>query len=199
MKCATPGTYIRTILYDKTVGKGTGLGLATVYGIVQQNKGTVWVYSEINKGTEFKVYLPRTDQLISKKSVHKEAPSKALTGKVILVVEDQEPLRRAICNSLKKAGYTVHEAGNGAIALEFLKQANVRVDLVVTDVVMPEMGGQELANRLRTAGISPKMLFLSGYTEDVLDDHGVSDTTSEFLEKPFSNSDLLDRVRNLLS
>jgi two-component system, cell cycle sensor histidine kinase and response regulator CckA len=213
-----PGSYVKLTVQDTGIGmdaqtqsrifepffttkplrKGTGLGLATVYGIVKQNKGTIWVYSEPKKGSIFRVYLPLSNQQTQTKSEVKTVTlDKSSLNKVVLVVEDQAMLREAISNALLSGGFKVHKASNGVEALELYKNIG-QVDLVVTDVIMPEMGGPVLAKRLSALGASAKILFLSGYTDEVLDKQELAGQHTEFLEKPFSRADLLNKVKTLL-
>lgn len=200
MSAQTQARLFEPFFTTKGIGKGTGLGLATVYGIVNQNNGTIWVYSEPQKGSVFKVYLPLIDeQPVQKSATSEPMESKSLAGKMILVVEDDDALRRPVCEALRKTGYVVHEVSNGRKALDFLKNFGATVDLIISDLIMPEMGGKELAHNLKKLGIKSKVLFFSGYTEDVLSEQGVSGVPLEFLEKPFSRADLLAKVKSVLS
>ncbi|MBL7714068.1 MAG: response regulator [Bdellovibrionales bacterium] len=149
MDAATQARIFEPFFTTKPMGKGTGLGLATVHGIVSQNQGTIWVYSELNKGTVFKVYLPRTDHEIEAPFEPPKKREKVQGVAPILVVEDQDPLRGIICSVLRSQGYVVHEAENGVKALEFLAGYKGELSLLVTDVIMPDMGGQALAARLK--------------------------------------------------
>ncbi len=195
MDAPTQARIFEPFFTTKEVGKGTGLGLATVYGIVKQNNGTIWVYSELNKGTVFKIYLPFSDQKVS--VIEKTPrPETEVSGRTVLVVEDEALLRRAICTALESAGYKVHSASNGAEAVILIPQIS-NLDLVITDVVMPVMGGKELQKQIRNLKIDVKILFLSGYTDDVLADHGLSEDNPAFLEKPFHLNTLLAKVQTL--
>lgn len=201
MDAQTQGRIFEPYFTTKGIGKGAGLGLATVYGIVKQNKGTIWVYSEPHKGTVFNLYFPLADGQVKK--VQQVAPKtigelSTQVPRTILVVEDEEFLRARICNILQLSGYTVLEAQNGINALNLLKTHRGTVDLIITDVVMPEMSGQTLAKQLVTQGYNIKMLFLSGYTEDVLSNHGMSESHPQFLEKPFRLQSLLSKVLTML-
>ncbi len=198
MDAETQARIFEPFFTTKPVGKGTGLGLATVYGIVKQNKGTIWVYSELRKGTVFKVYLPLSTESVVQEAVTSVQAMPSASGKTVLLVEDEEALRNAVAETLQKHGYTVHTATNGMNALEKFQQLGDPVDLLITDVVMPEMGGQALANQLQARGANVKVLFLSGYTEEVLADHGMTGTHPQFLEKPFRLKALLDKVRGIL-
>ncbi|MBI4957764.1 MAG: response regulator [Myxococcales bacterium] len=181
----------------KPVGSGTGLGLATVYGIVKQAGGHIWVYSEPGEGTTFKIYVPRAvgdaEGLPAKRpALHAPGGSER-----ILVVEDEPALRNVFVRSLRQAGYEVLEASNGADALLKVASLQGELDLLITDVVMPQMGGRELADKLRARQPSLRVLYLSGYTENAIVHHGVLDAV-DFLQKPFVPNELLRRVRDVL-
>jgi two-component system cell cycle sensor histidine kinase/response regulator CckA len=180
----------------KAEGKGTGLGLAMVYGIVKQSGGQIWVYSEIGKGTAFKLYFPRTMSAV--KSAEPRLTATSGGTETVLIVEDQDGFREVMADVLKENGYTVIEAINGKDALSKIEQHKGTVDMVVSDVIMPEMSGADLATELK--GILPgvKMLFVSGYTGDAMYRQGGFTETAEFLQKPFTPSALARRVRSVL-
>jgi two-component system, cell cycle sensor histidine kinase and response regulator CckA len=211
-----PGAYILLSVSDTGIGissemqdqifepffttkiSGTGLGLATVYGIVKQSGGNILVYSEIDHGTTFKVYLPRVAGPLGVPSTE-AAPTGLATGKeTILLVEDEETVRALSKQVLELCGYTVIEAHNGVDALSICEKYNGRIDLLMTDVVMPEMGGRELAERIRQ--LYPKIytLFTSGYTDDAIIRHGVIGDGVNFIQKPFSLDALATKVRTIL-
>jgi PAS domain S-box-containing protein len=181
----------------KEMGRGTGLGLSTVYGIVKQSRGSIWVYSEPGKGTSFKVYFPRIEAAARKdRPARSPAPVRG-TG-TILVVEDDAAILRLAHRILGAAGYTVLTARNGGEALLLLERHVGPVDLMLTDVVMPEMGGPELAERLARSHPEMKVLFSSGYTDDTVLRHGVLASTAHFIAKPYSPAGLTHRVREVL-
>lgn len=182
----------------KEKGKGTGLGLSTVYGIVKQSGGNIWVYSEPGKGTTFKVYLPRAESKAreSKEKIAEAAPHGG--SETVLLVEDEEVVRGLARRILEQAGYTVVEASKSAEALRFCEEHAEEVDLLLTDVVMPEMSGKELADRLKSQRPDLKMLFMSGYTDEAIVHHGVLDSSVEFIQKPFTPAGLVKKVRDVL-
>ena len=182
----------------KEAGKGTGLGLATVYGIVKQNSGFVWVYSEPGLGTTFKVYLPRVESLSSE--VRSAQPAELCPGgcETLLLVEDEASVRQASGQFLTRSGYTVLEAVDGEDALRASREYVGRIDLMITDVVMPRMGGPRLAERLAQERGEMKVLFVSGYAESTVLKHGKVGVTTRFLQKPFSLNDLARKVREVL-
>ncbi|MCC6527867.1 MAG: response regulator [Polyangiaceae bacterium] len=183
----------------KPVGRGSGLGLSTVYGIVRQCRGHIWVYSEPGQGTTFKIYLPRA--LGDAQPLPARRPSARPLGGTerLLVVEDEAPVRAVMVRTLRAGGYTVFEASNGVEALLKLKTLDERVDLLITDVVMPQMGGRELAVKVAEEQPALRVLYLSGYTENAIVHHGVLDAGLVFLPKPFTPDGLLRRVRDVLS
>jgi two-component system cell cycle sensor histidine kinase/response regulator CckA len=178
--------------------KGTGLGLATVYGIVKQNDGFIYVDSEIQKGSTFNVYLPSTDEK-SKDETRSAVEDEKLKGtETILLVEDDEGVRIVTHSTLQKYGYTVIAATNGEEALRVYDEYNGKFDLVLTDVVMPLMSGRELADKLRGKNPSIKILYFSGYTDNSIVHHGVLDEGMEFIQKPYSHTELAKKVKLML-
>jgi len=182
----------------KEVGKGTGLGLATVHGIVQQSGGNVAVYSEVGNGTTFKVYLPAVQERATESENTPSAAPTPSGTETILIAEDEEAVRNLAARILKGYGYTVHVAAHGKEALEKLQHELEHIDLLVSDVVMPHLGGRALAEEVQQLLPNCKILFLSGYTDDAVIRHGVLDTEFAFLQKPFSPVSLAQRVRRLL-
>jgi two-component system cell cycle sensor histidine kinase/response regulator CckA len=181
----------------KEKGKGTGLGLPSVYGIVKQSGGFLWVYSEVGHGTTFKVYLPKSD---SAEPVTPRTPTnnRPVAPETILLVEDDDEVRQVAVRVLTQNGYRVLEAANGADALRICEKEGDSLDLIVTDIVMPEMGGSELANKVRAKQPAARILFTSGYTEDVIVRESFLAPGEEFIEKPFTPALLARKTRQML-
>jgi PAS domain S-box-containing protein len=183
----------------KPSGKGTGLGLATVYGIVKQNQGFVWAYSEPGMGTVIKIYLPCVQDQPVALEIPDTGAGVAVRGtETVLLVEDEEPLRRATVEFLRLRGYTVLEARDGVDALSISKNHGSTIHLAVTDVVMPHMSGGELAKALETLRPQTRVLFVSGYAGQTVLDHNVIDVENNFLQKPFTLKQLASKVRTVL-
>jgi CheY-like chemotaxis protein len=182
----------------KEEGKGTGLGLSTVYGIVKQSGGNIWVYSEPGHGTTFRIYLPRIEEAAEAVEPD-EAPEPSPRGsETILLVEDEAGVRNLAKTILQTQGYTVLEAAQGEEALRLSGQHEGLIHLMVTDMVMPEMNGRELAERLKPLRPNMKILFVSGYTEKAIGHHGELDPGMAFLQKPFTPQTLARKVRQVL-
>jgi PAS domain S-box-containing protein len=183
----------------KASGKGTGLGLATVYGIVKQNHGFVWIYSEPGIGTTFKIYLPCVADRPATLETSDPASADVLRGsETVLLVEDEEPLRRAAAEFLRLRGYTVLEAKDGADGLSVSNNYASTIHLAVTDVVMPHMSGGQLATELGTLRPDTRVLFVSGYAGQTVVDHKVADVENNFLQKPFTLKQLASKVRKII-
>jgi len=183
----------------KSSGNGTGLGLATVYGIVKQNHGFVWVYSEEGMGTIFKIHLPCVDERPVTATIQNQAVEAVMRGtETLLLVEDEEALRRAAAEFLRLRGYNVLEARDGADALSVSKSHGSTIHLMVTDVVMPRMSGGQLAKELETLRPETRVLFVSGYAGQTVVDHKVVDVENNFLQKPFTLKQLAVKVRKVL-
>jgi len=182
----------------KEVGKGTGLGLAVVHGVVKQAGGHVQVYSEPGRGTTFKVYLPRVQEQPATSKLHPGVKVMPHGTETVLLVEDEDGVRALARHVLGMCGYTVLEARNGVEALRITEQHSGRIDLLVTDVVMPQMGGRELAERLAVPHPGLKVLFLSGYTDDAVVRHGILEAEVPFIQKPYSPAVLAQKVREVL-
>ena len=198
MGAETQARIFEPFFTTKETGKGTGLGLATVYGIVKQSGGYIWVYSEVGKGTTFKIYLPRTEV-----EFDETGPGggrvEALQGtETLLLVEDEDSVRELVRNVLREKGYRVLEASRGEEALELSDLYAGRIDLLVTDVVMPQMNGRELARRLVNSRPQIKVLYISGYADNAVWYPGGLDAGGAFLQKPFSPEALARKVREVL-
>jgi PAS domain S-box-containing protein len=182
----------------KELGKGTGLGLATVYGIVKQSGGFIWVYSELSKGTIFKVYLPCVGQ--SAQPLEQKEPDQLIPQgcETILFAEDSESLREMAREYLESVGFTVLAAASGAEALQRAKEYAGTIHLLLTDVVMPEMSGPELARQMVTLHPGIKVVFTSGYTDDAIARHGVIDASVDFIQKPYRPKALVRKIQEVL-
>jgi len=194
---ATRSRLFEPFFTTKAKGKGTGLGLATVYGIVKQSGGNIWVYSEPGVGTTFKIYLPRT----SRKAEQAAMPSSGELGgegRRILVVEDDPALRTLLSRMLESLGFEARTAPNGVEALARLEEDGPTPSILITDVVLPAMSGNELAQRARQRHPELKVLFTSGYTDAAIVRHGVLDSGAPFLQKPFTRADLTAKLREVL-
>jgi nitrogen-specific signal transduction histidine kinase len=181
----------------KEKGKGTGLGLSTVYGIVKQSGGYVWVYSELGRGTTFKIYLPRVDAAPDTMLPARE-PATVTGTETILLAEDDDVLRPLARGLLEKLGYTVLDAADGAAALEAARRYGEPIHLLLTDVVMPGVSGRELARELEKSRPETRVLYVSGYTDDAIVHHGMLEPGLSFLQKPFTPASLARKVREVL-
>jgi CheY-like chemotaxis protein len=182
----------------KEKGKGTGLGLSMVYGIIKQSGGYIWVYSEPNQGSTFKIYLPVSEDAGEALPEPPEEPELAMETKTVLVVEDDEMVRSLTCLGLRKYGFTVIEAVDTREALIQGAEFPGKIDLLLTDVVMPQMSGHQLAEKIEPLRPGIQVLYMSGYTDNAIVHHGVLDPGLAFLQKPFSPKMLARKIRSLL-
>jgi len=182
----------------KEPGKGTGLGLSTVYGIVKQSGGYIWVYSEVGRGTTFKIYLPRVEAVAKAVEPSREATGSVRGSETILLVEDDAGIRALVRQVLAQSGYQVLEAHHGKHAIQICEQHAGPIHLLVTDMVMPEMSGTETAGHLTSLRPDLKVLFLSGYADEAVHRHGMLAAGANFLPKPFTPAVLARKVREVL-
>jgi CheY-like chemotaxis protein len=181
------------------MGKGTGLGLATVYGAVKQNNGFINIYSEPGHGTTFSIYLPRDTTFRSRHSAAEGPAAPVPRGQeTILLVEDEPAILHITSLMLEKQGYTVLKADTPGMAIELAREHHGEINLLMTDVIMPEMNGRDLAKNLLSMYPHVKRLFMSGYTADIIAHHGVLDEGVHFIQKPFSLPNMAVMVREVL-
>jgi CheY-like chemotaxis protein len=198
MNAETQAHIFEPFFTTKAQGKGTGLGLATVYGVVKQSGGFIWVYSEVGHGSTFKIYLPRVDEPVDRVgpvAMVSEAPRGTAT---ILLTEDEQDVREVAREFLESGGYTVIEARDGAEALGLVEKHKGAINLLITDMVMPRMTGLELAARLKESQPGLRMLYMSGYSERAVEESMQPDPSIRLLSKPFSRGALLRTVHELL-
>jgi two-component system cell cycle sensor histidine kinase/response regulator CckA len=182
----------------KEKGKGTGLGLSTVYGIVKQSDGYIWVYSEIGRGTTIKIYFPRVTETPEKSQIEKGEQSGSRGFETVLIVEDENAVRSFVSRVLRDRGFNVLEAADGREALHIAQDYPNEIHLVISDVVMPGVGGKALISHLEEVRPRVKSLFISGYTDNAIVHHGILDSGLAFLQKPFSVDSLIGKVREVL-
>ncbi|GAB6183640.1 response regulator [Thermodesulfovibrio hydrogeniphilus] len=195
---ATVAKIFEPFFTTKELRKGTGLGLATVYGIVKQNNGFINVYSELGKGTTFKIYLPRHTAEEPKDIERKRIEELAGGGETVLLVEDEPAILDMITIMLQSMGYNVIAAGNPKEAIKLAKERKGKIDLVITDVIMPEMNGRDLVDRIKSLYPDIKCLFMSGYPADVISKQGILEKGMHFIEKPFSLDDFSAKLKEIL-
>ncbi len=198
MDAATQAHIFEPFFTTKEQGKGTGLGLATVYGIVTQAGGFIWVYSEPHRGTSVKIYLPRVDASQTAGDAEPGLAEMPRGSETILIVEDEPSVRVVVRQVLERLGYTVLAASDGGLALELAARHHGRIHLLITDVVMPVLGGRELTEQLTRLRPETKVLYTSGYTDDAVVRHGVLEAGIPFLQKPFTPDGLARAVRDVL-
>ncbi len=214
----TPGAYVQLVVTDsgkgmdaetqarifepffttKAPGEGTGLGLSMAYGIVKQSGGWIWVYSEMEQGTTFKIYLPATDAPAAVRPPVSRKFIRASSGETVLLVEDQDDVRTLTLRILEREGYLVLPAASGQDALALAASHADRIHLLLTDVVMPGLSGREVAEQLMAMRPGTRVLFMSGYTDNVIAQRGVLDPGTAFLSKPFTPETLAAKVRDVL-
>jgi signal transduction histidine kinase/CheY-like chemotaxis protein len=182
----------------KEKGTGTGLGLSTVYGIVKQHKGHIYVYSELGSGTTFKIYFPRIETAAEDK-IRKVFPAMEKGDETILVADDEISIRKLIRDTLEPLGYKIIEAADGEEALELFRQSEYKIDLLLTDVIMPKMTGKKLVEALSAEQKDFKVLYMSGYTDNVIVHQGILDENIEFINKPLIPSLLTKKIREVLA
>ncbi|MFN2511700.1 MAG: PAS domain S-box protein [Pyrinomonadaceae bacterium] len=197
MEAAVKPRIFEPFFTTKDTGKGTGLGLATVYGIVKQSGGNIGVYSEAGLGSTFKVWLPRVDTMVE--TVDEAIPKSVPKGtETVLLVEDEDQVRAIVKEILELQGYHVVAAANGEEALTISQDLKLDINLMITDVVMPQMSGRELAERVVAVRPGLPVLFISGYTDDAIVRHGLLDEKLNFLQKPFDSATVARKVREML-
>ncbi len=199
MDSATRQNIFEPFFTTKQRGKGTGLGLATVYGMVKQSGGDIWVYSEPGQGTTFKLYFPRVAEPVATGAVTETEQPRHEHGGTLMLVEDETQVRELEARMLRQLGYTVLAAANGEEAIAVCRDHPGEISLLVTDVVMPNMSGKQVADALLSSRPDLRVLYLSGYTENTVVNHGVLDSNVDFLSKPFSREALARKIHEILS
>ena len=199
MDAATQKRIFEPFFTTKPKDRGTGLGLSTVYGIVKQSGGSIWVHSEPQRGARFEVYLPRTTEAADSGLVAPEAPRPLSRGvERVLLVEDEELVREYVWEVLRRQGYNVHGVGHPADAIAFVAENQDPIDLILTDVVLPDMSGPAMISRLLEHRAGSRVLYMSGYADEAVVQHGVFEAGTWFLQKPFDSDTLTRKVREVL-
>jgi CheY-like chemotaxis protein len=198
MDAETQKSIFEPFFTKKEQGKGTGLGLSTVYGIVKQSGGNIWVDSEVDVGTSLKIYLPLVNEEVTEAEVEAEHPDSACGNETILLAEDEDMVRNLVRESLEMHGYTVLEAANGEEALLICQRHEGPIHVLLTDVVMPRMGGKELAEHLTLSHPDMRVIYMSGYADQSIAHHGILDRNISFIGKPFRPDALVLRVAEVL-
>jgi CheY-like chemotaxis protein len=199
MDAGTRAVAFEPFFTTKAPGKGTGLGLSTVYGIVKQSGGWVWLYSEEGRGTTFKLYFPRSAEVVEAPTTPELAPVRPKEGTSVLLVEDDPQVRLLGATILRDAGYTVLVAADPREALELSSGHVGEIDLLLTDVVMPYMSGRQLAEKITAARPRMRVMYVSGYTENTIVHRGEVDEGVNFLSKPITSQRLLAMVTRVLA
>jgi CheY-like chemotaxis protein len=200
MSAETQARLFEPFFTTKEQGKGTGLGLSMVYGIVKQSGGFIWVYSELEKGTCFKIYLPKTELSEGEKLEEVTSSKQPIKKKAtILVVEDDDSLREIICDFLHSGEHSVIAAGNLDEACQMALEHRQEIDLLLTDVVLKGGNAKQLIQRIQDQGCRLRVLYMSGYTPNAIVHHGVLDPGTLFLQKPFSRNTLFEKIEEALS
>jgi two-component system cell cycle sensor histidine kinase/response regulator CckA len=198
MDAATQARIFEPFFTTKPAGYGTGLGLSTVYGIVKQSGGHIWVYSEPGQGSTFKVYLPTTTEPVGAKVVKRSAPRPLTSQVTVLLVEDEGAVRRLVTRVLSSHGFTVHGVGSASEAIALAEKRHVTFQLLLTDVVLPEITGRAVAEAVQRAHPTCRVLFMSGYTDDAIVRHGVLEQGVAFIQKPFTSDGLIHKINEVL-
>src|SRR5208282_213216 len=198
MDADTQARIFEPFFTTKEVGKGTGLGLSTVYGIVKQSGGYIWVYSELDRGTTFKIYFPRIEQPLEDVRAERRPAGIQRGTETILLVEDNEQVRELTSEVLADSGYKVLPAADPEEGLALCRAHQPEIQLLVTDVILPGMNGPQLAQQVKLISPRTRVLYVSGYTSNAIVHYGVLDAGLWFLAKPFSLSDLVAKVREVL-
>jgi two-component system, cell cycle sensor histidine kinase and response regulator CckA len=199
MDAATQSHLFEPFFTTKQKGKGTGLGLSTVYGIVKQSNGSLWVYSELGKGTTFKIYFPEVTSAPASRIESDRTEPKESGSETVLVVEDEPSVRALACRVLRDRGYNVLEAADGPEALNIAREYKDVIHLILTDVIMPGISGNILVARVKNIRPGIKALYVSGYTDNAIVHHGILDSNLAFLQKPFTTDGLARKVREVIN